>query len=104
MAAGTSDGVSRIGEAMNKGVAPEHWETKWVELLREYEKISMVSLIPEITLKNGIGCERTKSRRTRERTATGCVRQGTACGSNGERLRSYLDEAGLMIVRTDGHR
>jgi len=25
---------------MNKGVAPEHWETKWVELLREYEAIS----------------------------------------------------------------
>lgn len=55
--------------------------------------------------RNGIGCERTKSRRTRERTATGCVRQGTACGSNGERFRSYLDEAGLVIVRTeDGHR
>ena len=24
---------------MNKGVALEHWETKWVELLREYENI-----------------------------------------------------------------
>ena len=34
------EGFSRIGEAMNKGVAPEHWETKWVELLREYEAIS----------------------------------------------------------------
>ena len=33
------EGFSRIGEAMNKGVAPEHWETKWVELLREYENI-----------------------------------------------------------------
>lgn len=33
------DGFQRIGEAMNKGVAPEHWETKWVELLREYENI-----------------------------------------------------------------
>ena len=31
------EGFARIGEAMNKGVAPEHWETKWVELLREYE-------------------------------------------------------------------
>ena len=34
------EGFARIGEAMNKGVAPEHWETKWVELLREYEAIS----------------------------------------------------------------
>ena len=34
------EGFSRIGEAMSKGVAPEHWETKWVELLREYEAIS----------------------------------------------------------------
>ena len=34
------EGFTRIGEAMNKGVAPEHWETKWVELLREYEAIS----------------------------------------------------------------
>lgn len=34
-----NDGFGRIGEAMNKGVAPEHWETKWVELLREYENI-----------------------------------------------------------------
>ena len=25
---------------MNKGVALEHWETKWVELLREYEQLS----------------------------------------------------------------
>ena len=33
------EGFSRIGEAMNKGVAPEHWETKWVELLREYEAL-----------------------------------------------------------------
>ena len=33
------EGFARIGEAMNKGVAPEHWETKWVELLREYENI-----------------------------------------------------------------
>ena len=33
------EGFSRIGEAMSKGVAPEHWETKWVELLREYENI-----------------------------------------------------------------
>ena len=32
-------GFQKIGEAMNKGVAPEHWETKWVELLREYENI-----------------------------------------------------------------
>jgi len=34
------EGFARIGEAMSKGVAPEHWETKWVELLREYEAIS----------------------------------------------------------------
>ena len=34
------EGFTRIGEAMNKGVAPEHWETKWVELLREYEASS----------------------------------------------------------------
>ena len=33
------EGFTRIGEAMSKGVAPEHWETKWVELLREYENI-----------------------------------------------------------------
>ncbi len=33
------EGFSRIGEAMSKGVAPEHWEVKWVELLREYENI-----------------------------------------------------------------
>ena len=33
------EGFARIGEAMNKGVAPEHWETKWVELLREYEAL-----------------------------------------------------------------
>ena len=32
-------GFQKIGEAMSKGVAPEHWETKWVELLREYENI-----------------------------------------------------------------
>ena len=33
-------GFQKIGEAMSKGVAPEHWETKWVELLREYEQLS----------------------------------------------------------------
>lgn len=33
------EGFSRIGEAMSKGVAPEHWETRWVELLREYEAL-----------------------------------------------------------------
>ena len=33
------EGFARIGEAMSKGVAPEHWETKWVELLREYEAL-----------------------------------------------------------------
>lgn len=32
-------GFQKIGEAMSKGVAPEHWETKWVELLREYEAL-----------------------------------------------------------------
>lgn len=33
-------GFQKIGEAMSKGVAPEHWETKWIELLGEYEAIS----------------------------------------------------------------
>lgn len=34
------DGFTRIGEAMSKGIPPEHWETRWVELLREYEMLS----------------------------------------------------------------
>lgn len=35
-----ADGFQKIGEAMSKGVAPEHWERYWVERLREYERLS----------------------------------------------------------------
>ena len=34
------DGFTRIGEVMSEGLAPEHWERHWIELLREYEKLS----------------------------------------------------------------
>ena len=33
-------GFQKIGEAMSKGVAPEHWETAWIDILRQYEAIS----------------------------------------------------------------
>lgn len=33
------EGFSRIGEAMSKGVAPEHWETAWIDILRQYEAL-----------------------------------------------------------------
>ena len=49
-------GFQKIGEAMSKGVAPEHWETKWVELLREYEALSdeLAAAKPEQTTMPGL--------------------------------------------------
>lgn len=34
------DGFTKIGEARNQGSAVENWERHWVELLREYERLS----------------------------------------------------------------
>lgn len=33
------DGFDKIGDANARGVAVEHWEDTWVELLREYETL-----------------------------------------------------------------
>ena len=33
------DGFTKIGEAMSHGIEIDHWEEKWVELLREYEAL-----------------------------------------------------------------
>lgn len=44
-----TDGFARIGKAMNEGVPVENWETRWIELLREYEAISdeLAAAVPE---------------------------------------------------------
>jgi hypothetical protein len=34
------DGFARIGEAMNNGIEVTNWERHWIELLREYERLS----------------------------------------------------------------
>jgi hypothetical protein len=34
------DGFVRIGEAMNNGIEVTNWERHWIELLREYERLS----------------------------------------------------------------
>jgi hypothetical protein len=33
-------GFTKIGEAMSHGIEVENWEQAWVNLLREYEKLS----------------------------------------------------------------
>lgn len=34
------NGFQRIGEAMSQGVEVDNWERVWIELLREYERLS----------------------------------------------------------------
>lgn len=34
------DGFTRIGEAMDHGIAVDNWERLWIDLLREYEQLN----------------------------------------------------------------
>ncbi len=49
------DGFDKIGDAMARGVAVDHWEKTWVELLREYEALSdeLAAAKPEQTTMPG---------------------------------------------------
>ncbi|MCC7340564.1 MAG: hypothetical protein IT170_05715 [Bryobacterales bacterium] len=50
------DGFDKIGDAMARGVAVDHWEKTWVELLREYEALSdeLAAAKPEQTTMPGL--------------------------------------------------
>lgn len=50
------DGFGKIGDAMARGVAVEHWEKTWVDLLREYETLSdeLATAKPEQTTMPGL--------------------------------------------------